>query len=184
MADIPDNEPVSLRCGDTWQWTRSISDYPAGTWTLKYRFKSSAGGFEVVASQSGADYAITVTAATSAGYTAGRYTWMAWVESGTDKHTVDSGTVELLVDYRAASAATALDDRSHARKTLDAIEAWIEGRDPAVAEYEIAGRRMKFIPIPDLLMWRSRYKNEVASEENAAAIARGEGFGRKIQFRI
>lgn len=184
MSTIPDTEPASLRCGDTWQWTRTLADYPAPTWTLKYRFKSAAGGFEVVASASGSDHAISVAAATTGGYTAGRYTFIAWVESGTEKHTVIEGSAELLPDYRSGAASTALDDRSHARKMLDAIEAWLESRDPAVAEYEIAGRRMKYIPIGELAKLRSRYKTEVAAEENAAKLARGEGFGRKIQFRI
>lgn len=184
MSTIPDNEPASLRCGDTWQWTRTLTDYPAGTWTLKYRFKSAAGGFEVVAAASGTDHAVTVLAATSAGYTAGSYTWVGWVEAGAEKFTVDSGVAELLPDYRTGAASAALDDRSHAKKMLDAIEAWLESRDPAVAEYEIAGRRMKYIPSGDLLKMRSRYQAEVQAEDNAAKLARGEGFGRKIQFRV
>jgi len=184
MADIPDNEPASLRIGDTWQWTRTLADYPAGTWTLKYRFKSSAGGFEIVASASGTDHSVNVAAATTAAYTAGSHTWIAWVESGTEKFTVESGNAELLPDYRSGLATVALDDRSHAKKMVDAIEAWLESRDPAVAEYEIAGRRMKYIPIGDLLKLRSRYLAELSAEENAARLARGEGIGRKIQFRI
>lgn len=185
MSDIPNNEPAQLRVGDTWRWTRTLDDYPAGTWTLKYRFKNSSGGFEVVATTSGTDHSITVTAAASAAYAAGKYTWQAWVEGGTsEKYTVDSGSVELLADYRNGLATVALDDRTTARKMLDAIESWLTSHDPAVAEYEIAGRRMKYIPLADLVKQRSRLKLEVQAEENAAAIARGEGVGRKIQFRI
>lgn len=180
--DIPTNEPLSLRAGDTWKWTRTLDDYPAGTWTLKYRFKNAADYFEIVAAASGTDHAVTVAAATSATYAAGRYTWMAWVEAGTEKFTVDTGTLEVNPDYRASTAA--YDGRSHARKMLDAIEAWLEARDPAVAEYEIAGRRMKFIPIGELVKLRNRYGFEVRNEEAAAAIAKGEGLGRKIQFRV
>jgi len=43
-ATIPSDEPARLRAGDTWKWTRTLGDYPAGTWTLKYRFKNAAGG--------------------------------------------------------------------------------------------------------------------------------------------
>lgn len=186
MPNIPDNVPAELRDGDTWNWTRSLPDYPATAgWTLKYRFKNAAGGFEVVAGSAGADYAITVAAATTAGYTAGKYTWQGWVENASlEKYTIDSGSITLLPDYRAAAASVALDDRSHARKMLDAIEAWLESKDPGVAEYEIAGRRMKYIPSGELIKLRSQYKMEVAGEANALALARGEGFGRKIQFRI
>lgn len=48
-ATIPDREPAQLRCGDTWRWTRSLADYPATTWTLKYRYKTASTGFEIVA---------------------------------------------------------------------------------------------------------------------------------------
>lgn len=185
MPDILTNEPTTLRAGDTWTWTRSLSDFPAGTWTLKYRFKCATTGFEITCTASGTDHLATVDAATSTGYIAGTWTWIAWVEGGSsEKYTIDSGSVEIEPDYRAGLATVALDDRSHAVKMLAAVEAWLESRDPAVAEYEIAGRRMKYIPIGELLKLRSRYQNEVANNENAARIARGEGIGRKIQFRI
>jgi hypothetical protein len=186
MTDIPSNEPSALRVGDTWKWTRTLADYPAGTWTLKYRFKTSAAtGFEVVATSSGNNHAVTVTAATSATYAAGNYSWIAWVEGGSsEKYTIDTGNVLIAPDYRSGVATVALDDRSHPRKMLDAIEAWLESRDVAVAEYEIAGRRMKYIPIAELIKLRSRYQNELAAADNAEKLAKGEGFGRKIQFRI
>ena len=184
MADIPSQEPLSIRAGDTWRWTRTISDYPATSWTLKYRFKNAGGGFEVTASAAGSDFDITVAAATTAAYAAGRYTWISWVESGSEKYTIEQGEVEVLPDYRTGLASVALDDRSHARKMLDAIEAWLESRDPAVAEYEIAGRRMKYVPLAELIKLRNRYQTEIASEENADRIKRGEGIGRRIQFRI
>lgn len=181
--DIPTNEPSSLRAGDTWKWTRTLDDYPAGTWTLKYRFKNATSYFEIVAGTSGTDHSVSVAAATTAAYPAGSYTWMAWVEGGSsEKYTVDTGTLEIDPDYRASTAA--YDGRSHARKMLDAIEAWLEARDPAVAEYEIAGRRMKYIPIAELVKLRNRYGLEVRNEDAAAAIAKGEGLGRKIQFRV
>ncbi|HAF43425.1 MAG TPA: hypothetical protein DCK83_00385 [Gallionellaceae bacterium] len=186
MTDIPENEPLSLRSGDTWKWKRTLADYPAGTWTLKYRFKHpTAAGFEVVATADGTDHLATVAAATSAGYAAGAYSWIAWVEGGSsEKYTVDTGTLTIDPDYRSGTAAAVLDDRSHAQKMLTAIETWLESRDVAVGEYEIAGRRMKYIPIAELIKLRNRYKNEVASAANAAAIAKGEGIGRKIQFRV
>jgi hypothetical protein len=185
MLDIPTNEPTSLRAGDTWTWKRTLADYPAGTWTLKYRFKCSTTGFEITCTASGTDHLATVAAATSAAYVAGTWTWIAWVEGGvSEKYTVDSGSIKIEPEYRTGAATVALDDRSHAVKMLAAIETWLESRDPAVAEYEIAGRRMKYIPIAELLKLRSRYQAEVANNENAARIARGEGIGRKIQFRI
>lgn len=189
MADIPTTEPSSLRAGDTWKWTKTLADYPAGTWTLKYRYKNSAGGFEIVATASGTDHSVTVSATTTAAYAAGTYNWIAWVEAGTEKFTVGEGVAEVLPDYRSGAATVALDDRSHAVKTLAAIEAWIEGRDMGVAEYEInvAGnsRRLKVIPMADLIKLRERYKREVAAEETKRRLAAGLGVaGGRIQIRI
>lgn len=183
-SDIPTNEPTALRAGDTWKWTRSLPDWPASTWTLKYRAKNAAGGFEITAAASGDDFAVTVAAATTAGYAAGDYTWIAWVEAGTEKFTVDSGAWTVQAEYRTGLATVALDDRSHARKVLDAIEGWLEGNDLAAAEFTLGDRRIKNIPIQELLKLRQRYLQEIATEDARAALQKGEGIGKRIQFRI
>lgn len=184
-VDIPTTEPVSARAGDTWKWTRTLDDYPAGTWTLKYRFKNAAGGFEVTASASGTDHSVTVAASTTTGYSAGTYQWIAWVEAGTEKFTVDEGSLVVKADYRAASASTALDDRSHARKVLAAIEAVIENRATLdQQEYSIEGRSLKRTPISDLIKLRQKYQAAVRAEDAAAKIAGGQSPGGKISFRF
>jgi hypothetical protein len=188
MTDIPTNEPAQLRAGDTWKWTRSLGDYLASAgWTLKYRFKHPINaGFEIVASASGADHAVTVAAATTTGYTAGKYTWTAWVEGGSsEKYTVDGGTLEVLTDYRAVTAAAVSDNRSHARKVLEAIEAVIEGRAAKdQEEYQIAGRQLKHTPLAELLKFRNRYKQELAAETAAENLANGIGTSRTIRVSL
>lgn len=184
-ATIPADEPARLRAGDTWKWTRALADYPAGTWTLKYRFKHpTATGFEITATAVGVDHSVTVLAATSSGYAAGSYSWVAWVEAGAEVFTVDQGTVEIDPNYRSGAATAMLDDRSHARKTLAALEAWIERHDSAVAEYEIAGRRMKYIPVADLLKLLDRYRADVAKEDDAIRLANGLPSRRKLYVRF
>jgi len=186
-ADVPTTEPGELRAGDTWKWTRSLDDYPATAWTLKYRFKhASNAGFEVVASSDGAGYSVTVAAATTAGYTAGTYTWIAWVEGGTsEKYTVDEGTLVVAPDYRAATAASTLDDRSTARVIYDALlEAYEAGASSRafVSEYEIAGRRMKFTSRAEMLKELNYWKGQVAAELSADALESGTGHGRRVQL--
>jgi hypothetical protein len=186
MPEIPTNEPLTLRAGDTWQWKRSLTDYPAGTWTLKYRFKNAAGGFEVVAAADGTDHSVTVTAATTTGYAAAKYSWIAWVEAGAEKYTIDQGTLQVLPDLRTGTATAAQDTRSHARKVLDALEALIEGkatRDQMA--YTINGRSLTRLAPEELLKWRSQYVAEVAAEEQAQAIASGHpATGNKLQVRL
>lgn len=184
-ADIPTTEPDVLNVGDTWKWTKTLADYPAGVWTLTYRFKSAAGGFEITATASGDDHAVNVAYGTTSGYSAGFYSWVASVIAGGERYIVDSGTCTLNPDYRNGTATAAYDGRTHARTVLDAIEAVIEGRATVdQQEYEIAGRRLKRMPVTDLLKFRQHYKTEVHSEALAEAVRNGMGTGRKIQFRL
>lgn len=40
---VPTTEPESVVAGDTWTWKRLLADYPAGTYTLKYRLINAVG---------------------------------------------------------------------------------------------------------------------------------------------
>lgn len=173
MAEIPTTEPTELRAGDTWAWTITNADYPAGTWTLKYSLVKRGGGVykTITATASGTDHAVTVAKATTAGYAAADWDWVASVTNGTARYTLDSGTLKVLPDIEAATSG--YDTRTHAVKTLAALEAWIEARDIGVAEYEIAGRRLKTIPIDQLIKLRSVYRIEVNAEQRRANIQNG-----------
>lgn len=184
MADTPTTEPTELRAGDTWAWTKSLADYPATTWTLKYALVKAGGGTQktITATASGTDHAVSVAKATTAAYGAGTWSWVASVTDGTSRYTIDQGTLEVLPDIEAASSG--YDNRTHAKTMLDAIEAWLEARDPGVAEYEIAGRRMKYHSVPDLLRLRSQYRQEVRAEAAAERIANGLGDPRRVFVRF
>lgn len=188
MVDTPTNEPLELRAGATWKWRREdwASDYPASSWTLKYWFKrasSTGANFSITATADGDNFAVTVAATTTAGYTAGRYTWAAIVTGGSSEaYEIDTGSLVVLPRYDQAAN---LDDRSHPRKVLEAIEAVLETRATKdQMEYQIAGRMLKLTPLVDLLRLRQLYKNEVAAEEAAERLANGIGIARTIQVRL
>ncbi len=183
MPDIPTAVPALVNAGDTIRWTRSLSDYPASAgWTIAYTLINAAGKIEIAGSASGDDFAVTVAAATSAGWTAGTYDWREQVSKAGEVYTTGSGRITVAPSF--ASNAT-LDSRSAARRALEAIEAVLEGRaSSAVAEYEIAGRRLKYIPVADLLVLRDRYRAEVASEDAAANAAAGLPDRRRIFVRF
>lgn len=177
-ASIPTTEPASLRAGDSASWLISGADYPAGDgWGLTYTFINAAGKFSITSAADGNDHRVHVLPAVTALYVAGSYNWQCVAADGTDAYTIRSGTIEVLPSF---AAATTLDSRSHAQKTLDALEAWIEGHDMAVAEYEIAGRRMKYIPITDLLKLRDQYRRDVRSELAAS----GSGKSGRVYLRF
>lgn len=182
MADIPTTEPLQLRAGDTWQWTRSLADYPASDgWSLAYVLINATAKISILASASGDDHAVTVAAATTAGYTAGAYDWVARASKSGQVFTVGSGRIAILPSLAASTA----DLRTHARKVLEAIEAVLEGRaSQDVLEYQIAGRSLKRIPVADLLMLRDRYRAEVAREDAANRVALGLPDRRRVFVRF
>ena len=171
----PTTEPLTLRAGDSVRWTRTLADYPAGDgWALSYVLLSASARIEIASVAAGNDHAVTLVAATTAAYAAGAYTWAAVVAKGADRYTVGTGRIEILPDL-AAETTAAHDGRSHARKVLEAIEAWIESADPSVARRKIADRELQYIPITELLALRDRYRREVAREDAAAGVRPNRG---------
>lgn len=181
----PTTEPTELRAGDLWEWRREdlTSDYPATSWTLTYRFKNAAGGFEVTAATDGDAFAASVAAATSAAIVAGVYAWQARASNGTDIFTVETGTLKVLPNLFAGTATDASDQRTHARRTLEAIEAVIEGRATTDQQaYAIGNRSLTRIPLPELLVFRDRYRMAVAREDQANGVPNNFGRDRYVRF--
>lgn len=184
MSEIATTEPESKIAGDTWKWNRAdlVSDYPASTWTLTYYFTNTSANFAIVATASGESFAISVAAATTAAYTAGVYHWQAFVDDGTDRYFVDSGTMEVLPDLAEAGS---VDRRTHAEKTLDAIEAVIEARATKdQSSYTIEGRTLERTPIADLIKLRDRYRAEVIRQKRIERINRGQDPGGRSKVRF
>jgi|CXWL01.1.fsa_nt_gi hypothetical protein len=182
-ATIPSTEPSSFRAGDLLAWTKSLSDYPANAgWTLVYTLINASAKITITASASGADFSVSVPAATTAGYTAGDYQWMARVTKATEIYTVGHGTVTILPNL---AAATTFDFRSHAKTMLDAIEAAFEGKASSTQlEMEINGRRIRSFSPEEMIRWRSYYKQAVASEAQAESFARTGINPRRIGVRF
>ena len=170
-APIPTTEPASINAGDTVKWLKTLTDYPASAgWLLAYVLINAAGKVTFSASVQGDDHLVNVGAATSTAWQAGAYDYRAQVSKNGEVYTVGCGRIVI----NAAFGSATLDARSQARQALEAIEATLTGRaSSATAEYEIAGRKMKFIPFPELLALRDRLRQDVAREDAAAAAGAG-----------
>lgn len=172
--------PPQLVAGDTWRWERSFSDYPAPTWTVTYYFENAAGQITAVASASGSQHLVSVPAATTQGYAAGRYRWVARASDGTTVETIEgeNGWIDILVNPAAAGNK---DHRSWARRTLDAVEATIEGRaSNDQLAMSIGSRSISRIPLNELWQLKKNLEAEVRTEEAASAA----GLGRNIKVRL
>lgn len=184
MASLPDREPAAVVAGDTVRWRRRLPEHPtADGWTLKYRLINAANRYDIVASVQGDEFLVEASAATTAAWAPGTYAWQAYVERPGERHTVGGGTLAVKPNLAAQSAG--YDTRSHARRALEAIEAVLERRaSEAHLEYEIAGRRLRFIPVAELLALRDRYRMEVRAEEDAERAAAGLASRNKIRVRL
>jgi hypothetical protein len=185
MTAILKHEPTQVRAGDTWQWRREdlAANYPAPTWTLSYVFKNAVKAFSFSATADGAFFAINVPSAETTDNPAGFYRWAAQVANGDERHTVGTGTTEVLANVFDTPDAPQ-DTRSKERRILDAIEAVIESRASKDQErYQIAGRELWRTPIKDLLMLRDDYAQAVARQEDAALPA-GQRKGRNAYVRF
>lgn len=170
--------PKTLTAGDTWQWDAEYGDYPAGTWTATAYFENQAGSFSVSASQSGTAHRFAETAAVSAGLDAGRYFVQVRVTDGSSVHTVETGWCQVEIDPAKAGHQ---DRRSWARRTLDAIEAFLEGNaTTAQQSFSVGGRSLTRWSIPELMQFRAQLRAEVRTEEEGDQA----GLGRDIKVRF
>lgn len=173
-----------LIVGDSYEFGTVVPNYPATDgWTLSHllRPRSSGDLITIAAVADGADYLTTITTTTSAGWDAGEYTVTAQVAKVGARHTLDavalsagrltSTLVTILAD---PTEGDAYDDRSHARRTLDAINAMIEGRaSKAQKSHTIRDRTVEYLAPEELIKWRTYYAGLVASEEAARRRAAG-----------
>ena len=183
-ATVPTKEPLTIRAGDTIEWTKSIDDYKASDgWSLSYSFRGTGGTIDITSSADGDDHAISIAPATSTAYTAGFYDVIGYVDKGSDRYTVYTSRIEVLVDLEAAGSS--YDGRSHVKKVLDAIEAVLENRaTKEIEESTIEGVAIKRIPHAELIAMRSKYLNWYQQEQAAERIRLGLGTTNSILTRF
>lgn len=174
---------MTLRAGTTYVQTIPGVDYPptegwAGTLYLYGPAKITAA-----ATADGSDFKVTVPAATTANWAAGSYRWAFEVSKGSEKYIVQEGSLEVLVSF--AAMATETDNRSTAKKNLDAINAVLQGKiTKDVSQYQIAGRMVTRMSLDDLLKARDRFSREYKRELQAEAAAQGRPLQNKVRFKF
>jgi hypothetical protein len=177
---IEETVPLKLVAGDTWRWTRDLSDYPATIWAVTYYFEKADKKFDAMASADGSSHAVSIAAATSTEYPPGRYRWFARAVAGAIVETIEDeeGWLEVLPNPAATGTR---DPRSWARRALDAVEATIEGRaSSGQLAFSIKDRNVSSFTLTELMDLRKHLKGEVRSEEQGDKA----GAGRQIKARL
>lgn len=150
--------PAVFVAGDTVAWYQAAADTPPPTWTLTVRLTGPATA-EATATNDDGRHLVTLAASATAELPAGTYRWQARASSGSEAYTIASGTFDVQPDpiTLAGNAGQATAERH-----LAAIEAALAGRWTSdVEEYEIAGRRLRKIPVETLVKLRAQFAAEV-----------------------
>jgi hypothetical protein len=172
-------EPIKLRAGDTVKWKKEFNDYPSSEWTLEYIIYNSNNYYKINATaQPDNSFLIEITSAQSATFAEGEYKWIARVKKGEEVYTVGSGTLSILPNITSA-----VDDRSHVKKVLDALERAMEGRaERTDLEYWIGDKRIRHMTHEEIYMAWRRYK--MLYEQELQAEKLGKAIGRNVKVRF
>ncbi len=178
--------PEQIRAGDTVKVKRSDigTDYPNSTFTAKFQARglgTKSNTISITATADGSDYLFTFTASASASFSVDDYKFIVTVESGSDRVTVDEGTIKILPDLPSSNT----EQRSHAQIVLDKIETLLEGKaDSDVANYSINNRSLTKMSPDELLKWRDYYKAEVLRDKRIERAKSGQGSGNRVLVRF
>lgn len=169
---IPTETPSELTAGVSWQWKLPdlSADYSPADHSLTFSFVPMNGGTikSITATNSDGEFLLSQTSAQSGGWDAGVYSFTATMTRTSDGlvATVCSGHLKVKPNPLTSTA----DTRTQARRTLEAIEATIEGRASKDADaYTIEGRSITRTPVEDLIRLRSLYAGIVRREENGGS---------------
>ena len=176
-----------ITAGDTLNFLTTVADYPASAgWVLVYRLlpRSAGSAITLTGTAEGDDHRIQAGASVTALWTPGDYSWMTYAGLAGERYTLQSGTVKILAN---PATLTTYDARSDAALIVDQLMAAYTTYTTSqgnVAEYEIAGRRMKYRSSAEILDQINHWKAILAAEKRAERMAAGLGAGNKLLVRF
>ena len=183
---IPTGEPLEVFAGDLIKWKIPEDDdfLLASSWVLSYAIIMAGNQFEITCTDDGDNHHLaTVTAADSTKWKPGTYKWQSYITNGTERYSVSTG--EIIIQPNFATLGGGYDSRTHAEKVLASIEATIEGTATQdQSSVSINGQQLSRTPKGDLIMFRNKYRIEVASEKRAERVAKGLGHHGTIKVRM
>ena len=167
-------EPLTHTAGDTLAWRRDdLTSYPSsGGWTLAYTLVGSTSTLTLTATGDSAGHAVAATAAATATWAPGAYTWVATVTNvDARRYTIGQGV--LTVKPNLASVVGGMDLRGPARQALEAVDALLRefGAKAYLQEVQYGERRQRFRSPSEFMQFRSLLQLEARKEDAAAGLA-------------
>lgn len=151
-------EKEKLVSGLDWNWSESVSGYPATTYTLKYVIKKGTNNpIELLSSADGSIHEFIIDDAETAAYAAGYYSYTAYVVEIADTDhiiLVGTGVAEILKDLVSVS-----DARTHDLIMVENLRANILSLSTkTMSDVSIEGRSYTYQDIDKLEALLRRYE--------------------------
>ena len=165
--------PEVIYTGDTVKFIVDIESYKSSdNYKLVYRFINAEGReFEIESTPINANGHLIEIPAAITETLEGEFIYQAAVVGNSIRVIFDTGRIKTVPGLEGTGF---IDTRTHAEKTLEVIEAALEGKlTKDVAEYAINGRSIKRYSIESLIMLRDKYRREVNAEKRASKFGRG-----------
>ena len=124
-----------------------------------------------------------VASATTAGYTAGTYSWSAYITRSSDSQRIqiDSGDFEIKTNL----ASDTSDPRTHAEKMVDYLESTLESlAQKLTTSYSVSDRSNTLTSMEDVRNQLDYYKGKVKSELNKARVKSGQRTDSNLLLRF
>lgn len=176
LTAVSASTPTTHIAGDTFAATLDGSTYAASAGWSAVLILIGPGRQTITTTASGDDHLASVAGSVTANWAAGSYAMRAVYTKAADRYSVELGTLVVAPDPAAVGtdARALLSTAAQALQDLEAAyRAHLASGNVHVAEYEIAGRRMKYRSVGELLKAVSAARRDVAAERAAKRISAG-----------
>lgn len=169
--------PAKITAGVTFHAVATLAAFPAPDWVVSVAIRGPQV-IDLVGVADGVQHVFSKIAEDTASWKPGTYWYEVRATAGEEVCQVETGNIEIAPNLAAITET--YDNRSHVEKTLEALQAQIEGRATRdQKKYKIGDREIERTELADLVRLRNQYKLELARINRAA---RGQSLlGRTVQ---
>lgn len=174
--------PDIILAGATLQWEESIDNYTASeTCTLKYTFINSSNKYTISSAPEDPIFTFDISSTVTANYAAGDYAYQKYIEDENGIHIIGEGRITVKPFF---AGQTTFDDRSHAEKMLEAIEALLENRATVLqSSMTFKNRALQYLTFDELIKAKNYYEN-IILQENTKKMLDSNGTSPRLFIQL
>ncbi|GAA5442641.1 hypothetical protein Misp06_00815 [Microbulbifer sp. NBRC 101763] len=175
-------EPRTFIAGDSISWSRTLHDYlPEDGWTLTYRLVSVGKSYVINTAANGSAHQVALTGADTAAWIDGEYSLVAWVQNGTNRHTIDNWRVRI----KPNPASADYDPRSHAEKMLEALRQLLQKKAGSGKQsITVDGQTVTFTTWDEMVQAEKHYTGKVKAQRRRERERRTGRKSNRVLARI